>query len=130
MGYIVKKVRMTYGFEFENVYFKINRISYNDDNRELYFAGEFYLSKQHQQDGFPPLENSILCEVLILNDKTVNIYEYVYNYIKEKAEEVVQYTDEYIESYNNDLMENHKNDGPIIGLINKNYALFVDAIKD
>ena len=82
MALKVKALAMPYGVEFKDVYFKINRMSYNDENHELYFAGAFYLNEEARQNGLRPIENGVLCEVMKIEDKTVNLYEYIYNYIK------------------------------------------------
>ncbi len=130
MGFIVKKIKMPYGHEFKDAYFKINRLSYNDEKSELYFAGEFYVSKKTKEEGYQPLENAVLCELITITDKTINLYEYIYNYIKDKAKEVSSYTKEYIQEHNEKLISTFTGDGPIPNMINENYALFVDAIDD
>jgi len=128
MALIVKKLAMPYGVEFTDLYFKINRLSYNDENKELYFAGAFYLNKQAREDGLRPVENGVLCEILTLEDKTVNLYEYVYNYIKEKAKEVSEMTDEEIAERNKVIQAaGMTHNGPITDLVNPNYKLFLDA---
>lgn len=129
MALLVKSITMPYGVEFNDVYFKINRISYNDETKELYFAGAFYLNRATREQGLQPIENGVLCEVINLEDKTVNIYEYVYNYIKEQAEAISQKTDEEIALHNKQIQDaSAENGGPITGLFNPNYKLFKDAI--
>ena len=128
MALLVKSITMPYGVEFDNVYFKINRVSYNDENKELYFAGAFYLNQQAREDGLQPIENGILCEVITIEDKTVNMYEYIYNYIKTKAIEINEMTEEEIAEHNRQLQLAAGNyGGQISGLVNPNYKLFIDA---
>jgi hypothetical protein len=75
-----------------------------------------------------PIENGILCEVIGIEDKTVNLYEYIYNHIKAKALEIEQLTDEEIMKHNQEVqLASAMNNGPITGLINPNYKLFLDA---
>ena len=50
MALQVKKLAMPYGVEFSDVYFKLNRLSYNDEDGKLYFAGAFYLNKAYWSD--------------------------------------------------------------------------------
>ena len=128
MALKVKALAMPYGVEFNNVYFKINRVSYNDENRELYFAGAFYLNEETRQQGLRPIENGVLCEVITIEDKTVNLYEYIYNYIKQKAIEVGEMTDEEIAEHNKAVQAaGMAYNGPITDLININYKIFIDA---
>jgi hypothetical protein len=128
MALIVKTLTMPYGVEFKDVYFKINRLSYNDENHELYFAGAFYLNKEARLQEMQPIENGILCEVIGLEDKTVNLYEYIYNHIKAKALEIEQLSDEEIMKHNQEVqLASAMANGPITGLINPNYKLFLDA---
>ena len=128
MALKVKKITMPYGVEFSDVYFKINRISYNDETRELYFAGAFYLNEEARQDGLQPIENGILCEVITIEDKTINLYEYLYNYIKIKAGEIEMLSEEEVMEHNKKVQEaSAMNGGPITGLMNPNYRLFLDA---
>lgn len=119
---------MPYGVEFSDLYFKLNSLSYNDETKELYFAGAFYISKETREQGLRPIENGVLCEILTLEDKTVNLYEYVYNYIKQKAVEVGAMTDEEIAERNKVIQAaGMVHDGPITGLINPDFRLFLDA---
>lgn len=128
MALKVKALAMPYGVEFQDVYFKINRMSYNDENHELYFAGAFYLNEEARQNGLRPIENGVLCEVMKIEDKTVNLYEYIYNYIKQKAIEVGEMTDEEIAAHNKEIeAAGMAYNGPITDLININYKIFIDA---
>lgn len=128
MALIVKKLTMPYGVEFSDVYFKINRLSYNDENKELYFAGAFYLNEATRHQGLQPIENGILCEIITLDDKTVNLYEYVYNFIKAKALEVGELSDEEIAAHNREIEKaGVVYNGPVTNLINPNYKMFIDA---
>ena len=65
MGLLVKKLTMPFGVEFSDVYFKINRLSYNDEDKKLYFAGAFYVNQAARQDGLQPLENGIYYYYLV-----------------------------------------------------------------
>lgn len=129
MGLLVKKLTMPFGVEFSDVYFKINRLSYNDEDGKLYFAGAFYVNQAAREDGLQPLENGILCEVVDLPDKTVNLYEFIYNYIKTKAIEVYNMTPMEITEHNNAVeIERQTDENARFNLINPNYALFYESI--
>lgn len=128
MGLLVKKLAMPFGVEFSDVYFKINRLSYNDEDGKLYFAGAFYVSQAAREDGLQPLENGILCEVIDLPDKTVNLYEFIYNHIKEKAIEIHNMSSTEIMEHNNAVeIERQTDENARYKLINPNYALFYES---
>lgn len=128
MGLLVKKLAMPFGVEFSDVYFKINRLSYNDEDGKLYFAGAFYVSQAARENGLQPLENGILCEVIDLPDKTVNLYEYIYNFIKEKAVEVYNMSSEEIMKHNDAVeIERQMDENARYKMINPNYALFYQS---
>lgn len=129
MALQVKKLAMPYGVEFSDVYFKLNRLSYNDEDGKLYFAGAFYLNKESRESGLQPIESGILCEVIDLPDKTVNLYEYVYNHIKEQAIKISEMSDEEIMRINKEAeYAGIENGSFITGMINVSYKLFKDAI--
>lgn len=128
MALMVKKLALPCGIELTDVYFKINRLSYNDEDGKLYFAGAFYVSKETRDAGCQPVETGILCEVVDLPDKTINLYEFVYNYIKEHAKEISNMSEEEILERNKAAeYEGMTNGSFITGMVNESFLLFLDA---
>lgn len=128
MALKVKSLVMPFGVEFNDVYFKINRIAYNDEDELLYFAGVFFINEEARRNGLQPLDTGVLCETIRIPDKTVNLYECIYNHIKAEAVRVSNMTDEEIAENNNRveaLLE--KDQGCVADKINPNYRIFKDA---
>lgn len=86
MALKLKPIIMDYGVEFEDLYFKVTLVSYNDELKELSFAGACYLNKAVSKDGITkPIEGLRISGNFPYPNKNGNWYEAVYNYIKENA---------------------------------------------
>jgi hypothetical protein len=96
MGMLVKKIRAGFGQDFENVYFKVDRVNYFPKQNILSYCGFFYLTKEAADQGFEALPGIGLFDACECTDKTANLYEYVYKAIKEKAKKATN-VDDYIQ---------------------------------
>lgn len=127
MAMKLKNVGTPFGINLQNAYFKIVRFAYNDETRECYFAGVLYVNKEARDIDAQPIDNGFICETFILDDKTTNIVETCYNYIKGQVESVLNKTDEEIEQHNRVIYENDTRGGQPVGLLNPKFRMFADA---
>lgn len=86
MALKLKTIKTNYGVEYNDLYFKITLVSYNDEDKELSFAGACYISKEaSKDDSIKPIEGLRISGNFPYANKDGNWYEAVYNYIKEQA---------------------------------------------
>ena len=89
MALKVKRIETNYGAVFEDVYFKLSMIRYVDSTNILTFNGVFYLNEEIRfEDELKYIDNMNFVGYYTLEDKTVNMFENTYNFIKEYAEMV------------------------------------------
>ena len=117
MGMIIKKIQAGYGQDFENIYFKLDKLEYFPKNKSISYAGHFYLCKEAADAGFERIPGMGIFDFCDCEDKTTNLYAYVYNHIKQVAAEM-EPTDDFTQ-----FGEHHPNYYP-------NYNIFKDAIDD
>ena len=117
MGMIVKKIQSGYGQDFENLYFKLDKIEYYPQNKNMSYAGYFYLSKDIADAGFERIPGIGIFDFCDCEDKTTDLYAFAYNHIK-KVTASIEPTDVYIQ-----YGEHHPNYYP-------NYNIFKDAIDE
>lgn len=115
MGLIVKKIQSGYGQDFKDLYFKLDKIEYFPKNKNMSYAGFFYLSKEHADGGFERIPGVGIYDYCDCEDKTTDLYAHVYNHIKKIAAETPA-TEDYVQ-----YGEHHPNYYP-------NYNIFKDAI--
>ena len=103
MALKLQPLRMDYGIEFNDLYFKITLVSYNDELKELSFAGACYVNKEASKDGkTKPIEGLRISGNFPYDKKDGNWFEDVYKYIKDKASSMKGKKTEQIKAENNE----------------------------
>lgn len=129
MALKLKTIKTDYGVEYNDVYFKITLVSYNDEDKELSFAGACYINEEASRSGsIKPIAGLRISGNFPYSDKTGNWYEAVYNYIKEQSQLMKGKTIEDV------LKENEEEYLKVLGTFDApqnikdpNYMNFVDA---
>ncbi len=107
MGMIVKKIQSGYGQDFQDLYFKLDKIEYFPAGKKMSYAGYFYLSKEAADAGFERIPGIGIFDFCDCDDKTTDLYAYVYNHIKaiaaamEPTEDFTQHGEHYPNYYPN-----------------------------
>lgn len=128
MALKLKKITLKNGIEIEEPYFKITLISYNDELKEVSYAGAVYYSKDTRDRECAPINELRVSGNYKFEDKMANLYEEVYNHIKEEAKNLNGMTKEDVYRHNDEVyIAANKVMGPPAGLIDVNNLLFVDA---
>lgn len=128
MALKLKKITMKNGIEINEPYFKITLISYNDELKEISYAGAIYFSKETRDNEYSPIEELRISGNYHFEDKMANLYEEAYNHLKKEAEKIRYMTKEEIFSHNEEqFIEAAKTMMPAKNIIDVNNLLFVDA---
>lgn len=119
---------MKNGIEIEEPYFKITLVSYNDELKEISYAGAVYYSKDTRDNGCDPIEELRVSGNYAFSDKMGNLYEEAYRHLKEESGKIKGMTKEEIFLHNEErFIEAAKTMGPAKDIIDVNNLLFVDA---
>ena len=128
MALKLKKITTPYGATYENVYFKVHSVAYDDTDGVLYFSCQAWLNEEAKKAGYQFLPELQMSFNFILNDKLCNWWEAAYNYIKNETEKVKGHTIDSLEAYNrNRLMECMEQDIAPTEMLLKELLDFVDA---
>lgn len=129
MALKLQPLRMDYGIEFNDLYFKVTLVSYNDELKELSFAGACYVNKEASKDGkTKPIEGLRISGNFPYDNKEGNWFEDVYNYIKGKAASMKGKTTEQIQAENDEeYVKAMKVYGVPENIQDPTYLNFVDA---
>lgn len=128
MALKLKKITLKNGIEIEEPYFKITLVSYNDEYKEISYAGAVYYSQEARENECVPIEELRTSGNYHFEDKMANYYEEIYRHLKEEAKKISHMTKEDVFRHNEEkYLEAAKTmDAPqdIIEVFN---LLFVDA---
>lgn len=83
MGLKLKPFINRNGYYIENAYYELERIEYNITIHSISFFGNIYLSKEHKDQGYYPIdafEDGF--EIDSLPEEPI---KYIYNYIRDRA---------------------------------------------
>lgn len=128
MALKLKKITMKNGIEINEPYFKITLVSYNDELKEISYAGAIYYSQETRERECTPIEELRVSGNYPFEDKMANLYEEAYRHIKEEANRVRYMTKEDIMRHNDErFFAASQQMGPVDGIIDINNLLFVDA---
>lgn len=128
MALKLKKITLKNGIEIEEPYFKVTLVSYNDECKEISYAGAIYFSQETRERECSPIEELRMSGNYHFEDKMANYYEEIYRHIKEKGNNVKGKTKEEIMKHNDDrYIEAAKTMAPPQDIIDLNDLLFVDA---
>lgn len=128
MALKLKEINTNYGVKYEDLYFRINLVSYNVEWKELSFGGACYISKEAADKGLQPIEGMRISGNFKYDDKMANLYEAAYNYIKETAANMAGKTRAEIEEENNkEYYKVFNTPNPPQNIQDPNYLNFVDA---
>ena len=113
MALQIKEITSSFGYTFTNVYCKIDTLQWNAITNELYFSIKPYANKEMREKGLAlPIGELDLAGIVENVNTDEDMLSVAYNYIKEKAEYISQYTDEQMNeilSEGGDEMENITN---------------------
>lgn len=127
MAMRLNKVNTDFGVQLKDAYFKIIRFAYNDETKECYFAGVLYVNEDARRAQVQPIDSGFICETFVLSDKTVNVVEACYNYIKEQVQVVLTKTDVEIEQHNELILSKDTGGGQPVGMLNPRFRMFEGA---
>jgi hypothetical protein len=128
MALKLKKITLKNGIEINEPYFKITLVSYNDEYKEISYAGAVYYSRETREKNLVPIEELRVSGNYPFYDKMANYYEEIYRHIKEEAKKVRHMTKEQIFQHNEEkYIEASKTMAPPEDIIDVNNLLFVDA---
>lgn len=128
MALKLKKITLKNGIEINEPYFKVTLVSYNDELKEISYAGAIYYSKDTRDNNCAPIEELRVSGNYHFYDKFANYYDEIYRHIKEEAEKVKGMTKEEIFAHNEDIyIQASKTMAPPKDIIEVNNLLFVDA---
>lgn len=128
MALKLKKITLKNGIEIKEPYFKVTLVSYNDELKEISYAGAIYYSQKTKENNCTPIDELRVSGNYHFEDKMANYYEEIYNHIKEKGNNVKGKKKEDIIRHNdNQYIEAAKTMAPPQDIIDLNDLLFVDA---
>lgn len=128
MALKLKKITMKNGIEINEPYFKITLVSYNDELKEISYAGAVYYSRETRENGCAPIEELRISANYAFEDKMANLYEEAYNHLKRESKKIEHMTKEEIFRHNEEkFLESAKTMAPPQDIIDVNHLLFVDA---
>jgi hypothetical protein len=128
MALKLKKITLKNGIEINEPYFKITLVSYNDEFKEISYAGAVYYSKETRERECTPINELRVSGNYHFEDKMANLYEEAYRHLKSEAEKIKGMTREEIAKLNEEKFNRAAlSMGPVEGIIDGNNLLFVDA---
>lgn len=128
MALRIKKLSAPYGVTYDDVYFKIDSVSYEDSRKKVCFQGLAYVSQEAKEAGCRNIPDLMLCDEFDIEDKNANYIEACYLYIKEQAKLLEGRSPESIEVHNKEILNECMSlNIPPTGLLNADYLNFVDA---
>ena len=83
MALKLKKITLKNGIEINEPYFKVTLVSYNDEYKEISYAGAVYYSKDTRDRECAPIEELRVSGNYEFHDKMGNYYEEIYRHLKE-----------------------------------------------
>ena len=86
MALKLKKITLKNGIEINEPYFKITLVSYNDELKEISYAGAVYYSKETRDRECTPINELRVSGNYHFEDKMANLYEEAYRHLKSEAE--------------------------------------------
>lgn len=128
MALKLKKITMKNGIEINEPYFKITLVSYNDELKEISYAGAVYYSKETRERGCTPIEELRISANYSFEDKMANLYEEAYSHLKRESKKIKHMSKEDIFKHNDEkFLEASKTMTLPQDIIDVNHLLFVDA---
>lgn len=100
MALKLKPITLKNGIRIEEPYFKVTLVSYNDELKELSYAGACYYSEETKNNNCKPIEELRTSGNYAFEDKNADLFAEIYRHLKEKAEEVKDMTVEDIMKHN------------------------------
>ena len=126
MALRLKKVTTPYGAVYENVYFKVHSVAYDDTDGILYFSCQAWLNENAKKEGYMFLPELQVNFNFYTPNKLGNWWEEAYEYIKKEVARVEGYTPDEVEEYNQKrLMECMENNEPPTEMLIKEFLDFV-----
>lgn len=128
MAFKLKKITMKNGIEINEPYFKITLVSYNDELKEISYAGAVYYSKEARERECTPIEELRVSGNYPYDNKMGNLFEEAYLHLRRESERVRHMTKEQIFAHNEEkFIAAAQTMGPAEDIIDVNNLLFVDA---
>ena len=128
MALKLQKITLKNGIEINEPYFKVTLVSYNDELKEISYAGAIYYSKDTRDNNCAPIEELRVSGNYHFEDKFANYYEEIYRHIKEEAEKVRGLTKEDVFKHNEEIyIKTARSMAPPTDIIEVNNLLFVDS---
>lgn len=128
MALKLNKITLKNGIEINEPYFKITLVSYNDELKEISYAGAVYLSEEARRNGFAPIEELRVSGNYSFEDKAANYFEEAYNHLKKESKKIKHMTKEDVFRHNEDrYIESAKTMAPPKDIIDVNNLLFIDS---
>ena len=102
MALKIKKLHTPYGVTFEDVYVKVNTVSYDDTWEQgiIYIGLLAYLNEDARKAGLEPLPELQAQFNFPSNNKLGNLWEEAYAFLKRETAKLEGYTEETMEEYN------------------------------
>ena len=100
MALRLKKVTTPYGAVYENVYFKVHSVAYDDTDGILYFSCQAWLNEDAKNKGLQFLPELQFNFNFHSANKLGNWWQEAYEFIKKETARIEGYTLEEAEEYN------------------------------
>lgn len=128
MALKLKKITLKNGIEINEPYFKVTLVSYNDEFKEISYAGAVYYSKDTRNRECAPIEELRVSGNYPFEDKMANYYEEIYRHLKEEAKKIRHMDKSDVMRHNEEkYLDAAKTMSPPEDIIDVNNLLFVDA---
>ena len=131
MALKLKKFTSSYGVTYENLYYRVESVSYDNTTKMIQFGGAAYISEEAANNGTQPIPGDFQFGDVVYDaedHKSDNLIEFAYNRIKYEASLVDGKTDEEIEAHNQQVITACMEQNiPPIGVWKVDYKPFIDA---